>query len=326
MKQTLKRKKIQKAEKKRAKEYRKLDRDAKNAQEAETSTANKAVPRPEPSAVEQEAPPRKKARLEQSPAPPPAKIAASSVAPIASASVPVAAAVGAAPTKPTKASKKEAREQVKAQRMHRALYARGDKTLLVGEGNLSFARALCRHLGDGEGVHATVFDSQAELQTKYSDASECQKEIEETGGTVLCGVDATRLNKVKEFKNFFRKIVWNFPHSGADEADDEKCTTEHQLLLLSFLESAVKCLDTQHASSAIHISLKVAEPYKSWKLVQTAQGVAGLQLHAAVKFAPSAWPDYSYRSTSGEKSSSQEEHTQNSKVYVFTLQKQQQSR
>jgi len=226
---------------------------------------------------------------------------------------------------PGKKNRKEARKQSVMERHHRALYSTGERILLVGEGNFSFARALCRNLNEGAGVYATAFDSEATLNKKYSDASAIRKEIEERfGGTTLVGVDATRLHSVREFKRSFKKIVWNFPHAGSGETDVDKSIAEHQQLLTSFFKSAARCLDTS-AGARIHVALKEGEPYKSWKVVQVAHAAGiGLELKTVVPFAVSAWPDYAHRRTIGfdEKYSKaeSEELAKGAKVFVFAKQ------
>ncbi|CAE6927840.1 bmt5, partial [Symbiodinium sp. KB8] len=111
------------------------------------------------------------------------------------------------------------------------------------------------------------------------------------GGTTLVGVDATRIHKVKEFREAFRIVVWNFPHMGAGEKDVEKSIEKHRQLLAEFFASAVHCLDSS-PSAAIHVALKAGEPYKSWKIVQVAKAASGgtLQLSGVSPFSLAAWP------------------------------------
>lgn len=216
---------------------------------------------------------------------------------------------------------KEAKAQGLLEKMHRNLYGSGERILLVGEGNFSFAHALCRNLDSGAGVYATCLDTEAQLSKKYADVANYRKLIEATDGTVLTGVDASRLHKVKEFKGAFRKIVFNFPHLGSGEKDMDKNIAQHRQLLAAFFISAEKCLDPGH-DSFIHVALKIGEPYKSWKVVQTARAaVPELDLHTVVPFVESAWEGYSHRRTKGfddsfSKSAS-EELSKGAKVYVF---------
>jgi 25S rRNA (uracil2634-N3)-methyltransferase len=219
-------------------------------------------------------------------------------------------------------SKKEAKMQALLVKQHQALYAPGERILLVGEGNFSFARALCKQLGSGAGVYATCLDSDATLTQKYPDAAECRKEIEESyGGTCLTGVDATRLHKVKEFRDAFKKIVFNFPHLGTGEKDVEKIIALHRKFLAAFFVSAAKCLDPRQHSS-IHVALKTSEPYKSFKIVQIVRAACPeLDLSTVAPFMPAAWDGYAHRRTIGfsEKYSKadSEELAKGAKVYVF---------
>lgn len=219
-------------------------------------------------------------------------------------------------------NKKEARALANLEKAHRDLYAKDERILLVGEGNFSFARSLCKHLGSASGVYATSFDTAAQLSGKYDDAAEHRKEIEETfGGTCLTGVDCTRIHKIKEFKGAFRKIVFNFPHMGSGEKDVEKSVAQHRQLLAAFFASAVKCLDL-NLDCSIHVSLKSGEPYRSWKLVQTARAVCPeLDLLTATPFMIDAFEGYEHRRTAGfnERHSAKdsEELEKGAKVYVF---------
>jgi len=218
-------------------------------------------------------------------------------------------------------NKKEARQQHTLQRMNTNLYVAGERILLVGEGNFTFARALCKQVG-GAGVYATCLDSEAELKQKYPDAGSVRTEIEGTlGGTILTGVDGTRLHKVREFRGAFRKIVFNFPHVGAGEKDVERNVAQHRQLLCAFFISAVKCLDPEQ-DGQIHVALKTGEPYKSWKVVQTAKAACPeLELKTAVPFIPEAWDGYAHRRTAGFNerfsNSTSEELAAGAKVYVF---------
>lgn len=226
----------------------------------------------------------------------------------------------------TARGKKRTRAEAKAlalqEGQHRSLYAVGDKTLLVGEGNFSFARALCRGLGSGAGVIATCFDKDTVLGQKYPDAAEIRKDVEDKfGATTLVGVDATRIHKVQEFKGVFKTIVWNFPHIGGGETDVEKSVVQHRKLLSDFFTSAAQCLSDERGA-AIHVALKEGEPYKSWKIAQTFRASCpDLEMLTAVPFATTAWDGYAHRRTVGfdERISKKEseELAKGAKVYVF---------
>lgn len=174
----------------------------------------------------------------------------------------------------------------------------GGLVLLVGEGNLSFARALCEHLGKGDCIFATNLDSEITIKRKYADAEENQKFIEERGGTVLYGVDACRIHCIKEFRKTFRTIVWNFPHTGSGQTVVEKNRAEHRELLSRFFASSKRCL-TKEKMASIHVALKEGEPYKSWKIVKVARAACNIELKTVTRFVPSEWPGYQHRRTIG---------------------------
>lgn len=95
----------------------------------------------------------------------------------------------------------------------------GDRILLIGEGNFSFARSLFLHPAlksiPPENVTATAYDSEAICYEKYPDAPEIVKELRGKGVTVLFEIDATALEKYSQFKGKkWDRIVWNFPHAG----------------------------------------------------------------------------------------------------------------
>lgn len=219
-----------------------------------------------------------------------------------------------------KAAKKEARLQAGIEKQHRGLYTTSERILLVGEGNLSFALALCKNLESGSGVYATAYDGEALAKRKYPDLEEIMEEIDQKfSGTTLFGVDATRLHKVREFRGSFNKIVWNFPHIGGGKKDVEQSIADHRQLLATFFASAQKCL-VEEGAGAIHVALKAGEPYQSWKVVQLARN-CGLDLQSVVQFSLDAWPGYAHRRTKGFddrfSAKDSEELAKGAKVYVF---------
>jgi len=222
-----------------------------------------------------------------------------------------------------KKTKAEQRAQALTEEQHRALYGAKERILLVGEGNFSFAKALCEHVGDGSEVFSTAFDSEATLASKYPDVADIRKEIEtKYKSTTLVGVDATKLHKIEEFQGAFKKIVFNFPHIGGGEADVDKSVLKHRKLLADFFQSAVQCLSDERGA-AIHVALKDGEPYKSWKIRQT--GIASLpedfDLLTAIPFVSSAWPGYAHRRTQGfdarVSKADSEELAKGAKIFIF---------
>ncbi|KAK4050400.1 hypothetical protein OIV83_003470 [Microbotryomycetes sp. JL201] len=127
-------------------------------------------------------------------------------------------------------------------------FALGERILLVGEGNFSFAHSLLLQkpaIVSPHLLYATAYDSLTEAQQKYPDVLEHVRALKEAGATVLFGVDATKLEKIKEIKEHKGKldrIVFNFPHVGQGITDQDRNVRANQTLILNFLKSAAPFL------------------------------------------------------------------------------------
>jgi 25S rRNA (uracil2634-N3)-methyltransferase len=94
-----------------------------------------------------------------------------------------------------------------------------DHLLLIGEGNFSFAMALCKHPKllrlPAANITATTLDTEEVCIQKYPDAREILKELRGKGVNVLFEVDGANLEQCSALKNkTWNRIVWNFPHIG----------------------------------------------------------------------------------------------------------------
>jgi 25S rRNA (uracil2634-N3)-methyltransferase len=168
--------------------------------------------------------------------------------------------------------------------------------LLVGEGNLSFSASLCESLTDASLLTATCYDSESVLNRKYPDAQENIELIRDYEGTVLFGIDATRLHSIKSIKSrSFDRIIFNFPHAGAGIKDQDRNILVNQKLLLEFFTSAVQVL-ADHGF--ILVTLKQGMPYDEWKIKKQAQA-AGLATARSFVFSPQDYPGYQHRRTLG---------------------------
>jgi hypothetical protein len=98
--------------------------------------------------------------------------------------------------------------------------------LIVGDGDLSFSRALAYSIG-GSRLTATCYDSLNAFKSKYRSSLANISELKQLEVQTYFGVDATRLEEQKwlndpkkatERKQYHR-IVFNFPHAGQDDEE-----------------------------------------------------------------------------------------------------------
>ncbi|ETO31005.1 hypothetical protein RFI_06114 [Reticulomyxa filosa] len=181
-----------------------------------------------------------------------------------------------------------------AELRHAGHYRNNQTILVIGDGNLSFGRALCRKFGawncmknlearkrsvmggfpsllecGARNVLVTCYETAMELLHRYPHSISVVTEIEERGGMVLYGVDATNipdtLGKSFHFHGLDRRpyklfegteirsfrwdlIVWNFPHAMNENMNPEV----NGKLVEDFLKS---CFTILAASGEIHVTL-----------------------------------------------------------------------
>ena len=216
-------------------------------------------------------------------------------------------------------------------------YSNLDRVLLVGEGNFSFANALCLLALSGEILTATAYDSQEICYEKYEDAKDYVDSILELGGSVLFDVNAMDLAQCKPLKNrLFHKIIFNFPHIGLGIKDQTRNIVANQELLLHFFHSARPYLakaksekdsDWTHGSEPsiqgeIHVTIKSGNPYELWGIKKLAKS-AGLETKSSFEFRPELYPGYEHRRTlgfaEGKSKADNEDIAKGARTYVFCV-------
>ncbi|GLJ46542.1 hypothetical protein SUGI_0980830 [Cryptomeria japonica] len=94
-------------------------------------------------------------------------------------------------------------------------YSNFHQILLVGEGDFSFSLPLAKAFGFSKNMVSTSLDSKEEVLSLYSLAKETLKHLKGCGATILHGVDATVMNRLKILRRRMSdRIVFNFPHAG----------------------------------------------------------------------------------------------------------------
>ena len=185
----------------------------------------------------------------------------------------------------------------KAPAVSRCPYLVQHRTLLLGEGDFSFAAALCLLWGDAANLVATAFDTETVAASKYSALEANVETIRNLGGTVLFGVDATACHLHGLLSRaHFERIIFNFPHAGSGIKDQQRNIATNQALLRGSFTSASALLC---GGGQLHVTLKRGEPYDSWSAVPLAK-LCGLRVAHCTPFSSATYPGYEHRRTIGD--------------------------
>ena len=198
------------------------------------------------------------------------------------------------------------------------------QVLIVGDGNLSFARALCERIagggssGSGGGgggssggasgvamITATTLEPEHELCAKYPETSAIIARLQELGATVRHEIDATRLGETlvpqleKQFGAApkFARIVFQFPLAHPSQTRESFETSpdpivQNKLLIHSFLKCATNLLAP---CGEIHITSKEVKPYTWWQIHRMADGLPRLAFARRLQFDATMYPGYETR-------------------------------
>ncbi|EFP77906.2 hypothetical protein PGT21_027966 [Puccinia graminis f. sp. tritici] len=124
---------------------------------------------------------------------------------------------------------------------HLAMVNKNDQVLLVGEGNFSFTvLLLVEYSHPGRLITASTIDSKESVLKKYPDSGKILELLEEHKVTILFELDGCKLNedkRIKRSKIKYDKVIFNFPHVGGSEADQDRNIRANQILILRFLRS-----------------------------------------------------------------------------------------
>ena len=187
--------------------------------------------------------------------------------------------------------------------------------------DFSFSRGLVRRTKGTTAsrvIVATSYDSDAAITSKYPETAptnvaelKAQKNVK-----VFHNVDGTRLsdwmNSIQQehdIPRLFDKIIFNFPHSGA-----QRVHTNRQLLL-DFFTSA---RDLVVKRGEIHVSLKTRPPYSNWEIESQATA-ADLVIKDRAPFDMRHFPGYKHQTTDPDAKAFE---PKNCRVYQFVVNRQ----
>ncbi|GMP75928.1 hypothetical protein CsSME_00032837 [Camellia sinensis var. sinensis] len=170
-------------------------------------------------------------------------------------------------------------------------YSSSHRILLVGEGDFSFSLSLAKAFSSARNIVSTSLDAHKDLEKKYNKGTWNVRELEEMGGLVLCGVDATKMSQHFFLSTQrFDRIIYNFPHVGFIFPEANSCQIKlNKQLVKGFLTNAKVLLRKEEGE--IHVTHKEGDPYNRWDLVKKAEKI-GLALHESVPFCKHKYPGY----------------------------------
>jgi 25S rRNA (uracil2634-N3)-methyltransferase len=213
---------------------------------------------------------------------------------------------------------KRAKNQAMQKRPALIPFKTGDKALLVGEGDFSFACSILKNKLINK-VTATCLDTEAEVKEKYpNSAPDNLSWLAENGAEVLFEIDGTKLHNTKPFSSqlgTFDSIIFNFPHCGNSIKDQHRNILQHQKLMVAFFESSRKLIKPR--GGRIVVTLFEGEPYISWNIKKLAQ-TKDLRTLISNEFKWSAFPGYSHRLTAKEGNTSKPQASRPSRIYIFS--------
>jgi hypothetical protein len=182
---------------------------------------------------------------------------------------------------------------------------RGRSRLLVGEGDLSFARALTtRHPGIRRNLTATTYEPAEYQNTAYPTTGPQNKSaLEGQGTSVLHGVNATTMADDRRLANRYPRIHFNFPHTGQRDGSTAK-------VIDGFFGNARRMQKTGDrvrmgmvkASNRSKQGKKTNAHYKGVYQIGAATRKHRYKLVGKRKFGSSRFPGYEHRETKQGKS------------------------
>lgn len=174
------------------------------------------------------------------------------------------------------------------------------RTLLVGEGNVSFALALAKNSRvSANRLVASVYQRRDELT---DDAISNMDDLKSLGATVLLGVDATAL-QASLGSWLFDTIVFQFPHTGSREPVQGH--NPNFILVRDFLKSASGQL---RIGGQVLITAVDSPHYQGAFQFDEAAKIAGFALPESYTFDPNAFPGYEHTMTHQSGSALEEHH------------------
>ncbi|KAK4715040.1 hypothetical protein R3W88_020947 [Solanum pinnatisectum] len=178
-------------------------------------------------------------------------------------------------------------------------YSSYHQILLVGDGDFSFSLCLAQVFGSAANIVASSLQSYDDVIKMYKNGKSNLEKLKSLGGTVLHGVDATKIQLHTDLSNRkFDRIIYNFPHAGFHGSEDSDHLIQmHKNLVGRFFGSAKKML---RVDGQIHVTHKTCHPYGLWDLVGLGSGNSLICIECA-DFKIENYPGYNNKRGAGSK-------------------------
>lgn len=183
--------------------------------------------------------------------------------------------------------------------------------LTVGDGDLSFSRALLHHIS-AEQLTATVFDSRAVLNEKYAD--EHALALEQAGSQVIFDFDVTRPDSWPQDSDVlplqsFDLVIFQFPLVPAFSSHDDflnQCdgisvNTVNRRLLRLFLIHCEQYFLAEQGAQLCYITSKDVKPYCEWNIEYAICQQTKLHYLGSLDFNLDHFPGYRIRNVNRDK-------------------------
>jgi 25S rRNA (uracil2634-N3)-methyltransferase len=168
------------------------------------------------------------------------------------------------------------------------------RTLLVGEGNMSFSLSLAKKPAvDPRNLTVSVFETHNQLS---NEAFLNTIKLKKLGSIVHYNVDSTKLSNKLEWKKF-DNIIFQFPHTGSREPIEGR--NPNYILVRDFLKSARSHL---YPNRKILITTVNSSYYNGIFSFEEAAKKAGFYISSSHPFAPSSFAGYTHTMTNEDES------------------------
>lgn len=182
--------------------------------------------------------------------------------------------------------------------------------LLVGEGNLSFAKSILNIPSLGvSAMTATTYEGERSLS---EEGKANANQLQSMGEIVMHNVDAVNLDDALK-PHQFDTIIFQFPNVGSREP--KHAHNPNHVLIRRFLKSAAQFLKS---SGKVIISIVDNPHYQGAFQFEEAAQFAGFQEPQSYSFDPDKFPGYSHTNTNDDESAI--ENHEKFSTWVFRLQ------